>query len=160
MRARGSWCGHKKLEYLFEISFYNIYSAFVKGFTIHNRGPCMQLEQSLIELEKNMSWSKALIYVTSFSYLGAVTTSIGGFPLLTNVHPVSQAILFLCLFFILLSSFKYRKMKWVLSAVYGIAAILSFSGLSQWASYFGGPSLLGPAMAAWDLILAMALLLD
>ena len=120
----------------------------------------MQLEHSLSELENNMSWSKALIYVTSFSYLGGVTTSIGGYPLLTNVNPVVQALGFLSAFFILLSSFKYSKMKWVLSAVYGVLAILSFSGLSHWASYYGGPSLLGPAMAAWDLVLAIALLID
>jgi hypothetical protein len=120
----------------------------------------MELEHSLLELEANMSWYKALIYVTSFSYLGAVTASLGGFPLITNMHPIIQALGFLSLFFILLSSFKYRKMKWVLSAFYGIAAILSFSGLAHWASYYGGPSLLGPAMAAWDLVLAIALLLD
>jgi hypothetical protein len=120
----------------------------------------MKLADSLSELENNMSWTTALIYVTSFSYLGAVTTSIGGFPLLTNLHPIIQALGFLCLFFILLSSFRYRKMKWVLSAFYGIAAILSFSGLTHWTYYYGDPSLLGPAMAAWDLILAIALLLD
>jgi len=51
-------------------------------------------------------------------------------------------------------------MKWVLSAFYGIAAILSFSGLTPWASYIGGPGTLGPTMAAWDLSLAIALLLD
>lgn len=120
----------------------------------------MQLDESLSELEKNMNWSKALIYVTSFSYLGAVTTSIGGYPLLTNISPYIQTLGFLSLFFILLSSLKYRKMKWVLSAMYGIAAILSFSGLASWASYYGGPSLVGPAMAAWDLALAIALLLE
>ena len=120
----------------------------------------MQLEQSLSELETNMSWGKALIYVTSFSYLGGVTTSISGYPLLTNIHPVIQALGFLGLFFILLSSLKYRKMKWSLSAFYGVAAILSFSGLTPWASYLGGPGTLGPPMAAWDLVLAIALLLD
>ena len=81
----------------------------------------MQLEQSLSELEKNMNWNKALIYVTSFSYLGGVTTSIGGYPLLMDIHPISQAIGFLIAFFILLSSFRYRSMKWILSAFYGIA---------------------------------------
>ncbi len=120
----------------------------------------MQLEESLSELENNMSWGKALIYVSSFSYLGAATTSIAGYPLLANLHPVIQAIAWLSLFFILLSSLKYRKLKWGFSAFYGIAAIVSFSGLSHWASYYGGPNLLGPAMAAWDLVLAIALLLD
>ena len=71
---------------------------------------------------------------------------------MTNIHPVSQAIFFLLASFLLLSSLKMRKMKWVLSAFYGIAAILSFSGLTSWASYFGGPGTLGPAMAAWDLV--------
>ena len=120
----------------------------------------MQLEQSLHELETTMTWGKAFVYVTSFSYLGGVATSIGGYPLMTNIHPVTQAIFFLLAFFILLSSLKMRKMKWGLSASYGIAAILSFSGLTSWASYFGGPGTLGPAMAAWDLIIAVALLLD
>ncbi len=120
----------------------------------------MQLEQSLQELETNMTWGKAIVYVTSFSYLGGVATSIGGYPLIPNIHPVTQAIFFLIAFFILLSSLKMRKMKWVLSAFYGIAAILSFSGLMSWTSYFGGLGTLGPAMAAWDLILAVALLLD
>jgi ABC-type Fe3+-siderophore transport system permease subunit len=107
-----------------------------------------------------MTWGKALVYVSSFSYLGAVATSLGGYPLMTSIHPVSQAIFFLLAFVLLLSSLKMRKMKWVLSAFYGIAAILSFSGLTSWASYFGGPGTLGPAMAAWDLVLAIALLLD
>ena len=107
-----------------------------------------------------MTWGKAIIYVTSFSYLGGVATSIGGYPLIINIHPVTQAIFFLVAFFLLLLSFKRRKMKWVLSALYGIAAILSFSGLTSWTSYFGGPGTLGPAMAAWDLILAVALLLE
>ena len=120
----------------------------------------MQLKQSLQELETNMTWGKAAVYVTSFSYLGGVATSIGGYPLMTNIRPVTQAIFFLIAFFILLSSLKMRKMKWGLSAFYGIAAILSFSGLTSWTSYYGGPETLGPAMAAWDLILAVALLLD
>jgi hypothetical protein len=65
----------RALEYLIEISFYNIYSAFVKGFNIQNRGPCVQLKQSLQELEANMTWAKALVYVSSFSYLGGVVVS-------------------------------------------------------------------------------------
>jgi hypothetical protein len=120
----------------------------------------MQLEQSLQELETNMTWGKAVVYVTSFSYLGGVAVSIGGYPLMTNIHPVPQAIFFLLASFLLLSSLKIRKMKWFLSAFYGIAAILSFSGLTSWSSYYGGPGTLGPAMAAWDLLLAIALLLD
>jgi hypothetical protein len=119
----------------------------------------MQLEESLADLENNMNWSKALIYVTSFSYLGGVTTAIGGYPLITNFNPTLQALAFLSLFFILLSSLKYRKMKWVLSAFYGIATILNFSGLVSWTSFNGIPGLLGPAMAAWDLALSIAILL-
>jgi hypothetical protein len=120
----------------------------------------MQLEQSLSELDKNMNWNKALIYVTSFSYLGGVTTSIGGYPLIMDIHPILQAFGFLIAFFVLLSTFRYRSMKWILSAFYGIAAILSFSGLVTWTSYYGGPGFLGPAMAAWDLLLAIAILND
>ena len=73
----------------------------------------MKLEKTLSELETNMGWNKALIYVTSFSYLGGVTTSIGGYPLLTNIHPITQALGFLLAFFILLSSFRFKKMKWI-----------------------------------------------
>ena len=120
----------------------------------------MQLEQSLQELEANMTWAKALVYVSSFSYLGGVVASLGGYPLMPKIHSVSQSIFFLLASFLLLSSLQMKKMKWVLSAFYGIAAILSFSGLMSWTSYFGGLGTLGPAMAAWDLILAVALLLD
>ena len=97
-----------------DTSISDLHSSFIKGFSAQNRGSCMQLEQSLSELENNMSWGKALIYVSSFSYLGAATTSIAGYPLLANLHPVIQVIAWLSLFFILLSSLKYRKMKWVL----------------------------------------------
>jgi len=47
-----------------------------------------------------------------------------------------------------------------LAAVYGVMAILSFSGIQVWIHYAGDKSVLGPAMAAWDLALAIALLLD
>ena len=120
----------------------------------------MQLEQSLQELEANMTWAKALVYVSSFSYLGGVVATLGGYPLMPKIHPVSQSIFFLLASFLLLSSLQIKKMKWVLSAFYGIAAILSFSGLTPWASYIGGPGTLGPTMAAWDLSLAIALLVD
>ena len=149
-----------KLENLLEISFYDIHSPFIKRFNVQFRGSCMQLEQSLQELEANMTWGKALVYVSSFSYLGGVVATLGGYPLMPKIHPVSQSIFFLLASFLLLSSLQMKKMKWVLSAFYGIAAILSFSGLMSWASYFGGPGTLGPAMAAWDLSLAIALLLD
>lgn len=108
----------------------------------------------------DMTWNKALIYTSSFSYIGASVATLMGFPVMANLTPLMQAIFYLVMFAILQLSIKYGQLKYPLSAIYGILAMLSFSGIQRWIHYAGDMSILGPGMAAWDLALAVALLLD
>jgi hypothetical protein len=120
----------------------------------------MEINDSLSILSQRMTWCKALIYTSSFSYLGAVIVTIGGYPPVTNISPWFQTLFYLSAFLTLLASFKYPQIKWFFAAFYGLSAMWSFSGLMSWGYYFGDTNITGPAMAAWDLSLAMALLLD
>jgi hypothetical protein len=120
----------------------------------------MTLTQSIHNLHANMTWNKALIYTTSFSYLGATVATLMGLPVMDNVGSLPQALMYAAMFVVLLLSLKYSHLRMPLAAGYGVMAMLSFSGIQRWIYYAGDRSILGPWMAAWDLALAVALLLD
>jgi hypothetical protein len=107
-----------------------------------------------------MTWMKALIYTTGFSYLGAAIVAFMGLPVQDNVSPLGQALMQATLFVALFTSLKYSLFRLPLAALYGVLATLSFSGIQTWINYAGDRSILGPSMAAWDIALAIALLLD
>jgi hypothetical protein len=107
-----------------------------------------------------MTWNEALIYTTSFSYLGATVATLMGLPVQDHVSVFVQAFFYILMFAILLLSLKYKFMRMPLAAVYGVLAMLSFSGIQTWIHYSGDNSILGPGMAAWDLALAIALILE
>ena len=120
----------------------------------------MTLIQSIHEFRTGMTWNKALIYTTSFSYLGATVVTLMGLPILDYVGSFTQGIFYIAMSFILLLSLKYSVFRMPLAAVYGVMAMLSFSGIQTWIYYAGDSSILGPGMAAWDLALAVALLFN
>jgi hypothetical protein len=107
-----------------------------------------------------MTWMKALIFVSSFSYVGAAVVTIMGLPLMGYVGLSTQALNYFFMSTVLFLALRYEVLRMPLAAVYGVLAILSFSGIQTWIHYAGDNSVLGPAMAAWDLALAIALLLD
>ena len=120
----------------------------------------MTLLESIHDFSTKMTWMKALIYTTSFSYLGAAVVTLMGLPVQDNVSPLGQALISAAFFVALLTSLKYRLFRLPLAALYGVLAGLSFSGIQSWINYAGDRSILGPGMAAWDIALAIALLLD
>jgi hypothetical protein len=83
-----------------------------------------------------------------------------GIPVQENIGQFTQAISYFLSFTILLLSLKYRIFRLPLAAIYGVLAMLSFSGIQTWIYYSGDNNILGPGMAAWDLAIAIALLLD
>lgn len=120
----------------------------------------MEKEEEIFFRRDIARWNDAFIFTTSFSYISALIASLFGYPMISpTIFPVLvQVILYLSMFLLLLISFFNRRIRWAIAAGYGFSAMLSFSGLQPWVSYLGNSSLLGPAMAAWDLILAIALL--
>ena len=46
--------------------------------------------------------------------------------------------------------------KFILSFIYGIGAMLAFSGVIPWANYYGLGNI-GPFMMLWDIILGIAI---
>ena len=109
-----------------------------------------------------MKWSKALLFVTGFSYIGAAFLTIAGYPPEATLPPIFQILLYVCLGFLLFvaSIFKGRVdfVDYLLAALYGVLAVTSFSGIQRWVNYNGSSDFLGVAMAAWDLAVAVALL--
>ncbi len=120
----------------------------------------MTLLESIHDFSTKMTWMKILIYTTSFSYLGAAVVTLMGLPVQDNVSPLGQTLIYAALFVALLTSLKYSLLRLPLAALYGVLAGLSFSGIQTWINYAGDSSILGLGMAAWDIALAIALLLD
>jgi len=106
------------------------------------------------------SASRALIYATAFSYFAASLASLIGYPALQGIPPTQQAIFYFALgtvlCFICLNPIKH--VRYFMAAFYGATAAISFAGIQRWINYNGSSDILGPAMAAWDLALAVALI--
>ncbi|MHA2220169.1 MAG: hypothetical protein ACXACY_30170 [Candidatus Hodarchaeales archaeon] len=120
----------------------------------------MVLVEGIHEFNDNMTWMKALIITSCFSYLGATVVSLMGLPIMEHIDVFTQSINYLVMFTLLLLALRYNVLRIPLAAVYGVLAMLSFSGIQVWINYAGDKNILGPAMAAWDLALAIALLID
>ena len=120
----------------------------------------MVLVEGIHEFNYKMTWMKALIFTSCFSYLGATVVSLMGLPVMGHIGVLSQSISYLVMFTLLLLALRYNFLCIPLAGVYGVLAMLSFSGMQVWINYAGDKNILGPAMAAWDLALAIALLLD
>ena len=118
----------------------------------------MTLTQRIHNISLNMTWMKALIFTSSFSYLGATVVTLMGFPLQEYSNSSSQAIAYALMSIFLLLSLEFKILRIPLAAVYGVSAMMSLSGILIWINYSGEGSFLGPWMAIWDLALAVALL--
>lgn len=110
--------------------------------------------------DRPIRWNNGLIYASSFSYLAAAIATFIGYPSQDpRFVPISLQIAFYIVMSILLvASQLNRPLRWALAGVYGAVAMLSFSGVQRWINYHGDSSFLGPAMAAWDIALAIALM--
>lgn len=110
--------------------------------------------------------SSGLIYITVFSYLAAAIATLAGFPVMKGIGPLmvntaTQGAFYLAMAILLGYAFihpEIRTLRYTLAAVYGILAMLSFSGIQVWINYAGSNAYLGPAMALWDITLALVLL--
>ena len=113
-------------------------------------------------MKRPVRWNDAFIYASSFSYLAAALATLIGYPVMdSRLLPLYlQVGFYLVAFLLLLTSRVLSSMKWVVAGFYGMAAMLSFSGLQPWICYAGDLYLLGPIMAGWDLALAVALLIE
>lgn len=113
-------------------------------------------------MKRPVRWNDAFIYASSFSYLAAALSTLIGYPVMdSRLLPLSlQVGFYLVAFLLLLMSRVLSSVKWVVAGFYGMAAMLSFSGLQPWICYAGDMNLLGPIMAGWDLALAVALLIE
>ena len=86
--------------------------------------------------------------------------TIAGYPPMTGLSPFVQSIGYILAAVILSVYFTYNNtiLGGILAIIYGILAVLSFSGVQQWINYNGASDYLGVAMALWDLVLAVAIL--
>jgi len=106
-----------------------------------------------------------LLLVTAWSYAAAAVLALSGWPAMEAIgneviSPIFQACIYACLAALLAFSWTSRAPRWLLHALagfYGASAGLSFMGIQRWISYADAGDLLGPAMAAWDLAVALAL---
>ena len=109
-----------------------------------------------------MKWSRALLLVTGFSYLGAAFLTVAGYPPEATLPLPFQVLGYLCLGLLLFVVSVCRNtstsVNYLLAALYGVLAGTSFSGIQRWVNYNGSPDFLGVAMSAWDLAVAVALL--
>ena len=117
------------------------------------------IENDLREGTNHIKWNDALIYVSAFSYLAAAIATTIGFPPMNPEKITSsvQILSYFIAFSLLMACEFYPNLRFALAGLYGMLAMWSFSGLQQWVNYFGSEPL-GPPMAAWDLILAVALI--
>ena len=104
-----------------------------------------------------MKWSKSFILLSSASYFGAILLTLFGYPLLFNMNLISQILYYSGGFVGCLLVLKYERLGPYFAVAYGIVAIASFSGVQVWMNYHTDMAL-GPYMAAWDLMLGVALL--
>lgn len=106
-----------------------------------------------------VSWQKALIGTTIVSYGTAIVATAAGHPPLADIAPNVQMLQYATVGGLLSLHLLFPGNKWLrygIMGFYGMAAGLSFSGLQKW-NWDGVPQpILGPAMAAWDLALAVA----
>ena len=109
-----------------------------------------------------MKWSRALLLVTGFSYVGAAFLTMAGYPPEATLPLPLQILVYLCLGLLLFVASIFRDtstfINYLLAALYGVLAVTSFSGIQKWVNYNGSSDFLGVAMAAWDLAVAVALL--
>ena len=105
-----------------------------------------------------MKWSQSLILISAFSYFGAFIMLLLGYPSMLGPSYQLQLVWAISGTVFCLATLKYKKLGY-LGILYGILAILSFSGIQVWINYDGGYSL-GPYMALWDIVLGMAMLDD
>jgi len=108
-----------------------------------------------------MKIEESFVYTTTFSYAAASILALIGFPALEGIDPILQSLTF-GFAAIVLNYARVRPekrfLRKILAAIYGGLASASFGGIQKWRSYANGYGFLGPAMALWDLALAVALL--
>ncbi len=107
-----------------------------------------------------MSKSRAFIFTTAWSYIGALAVTIAGYPPMTGLSSLAQCEIYAlsAAFLFVYLSYQNTTLGRILGVLYGILAGLSFSGIQQWVNYNGASDYLGVAMALWDLSLAVAIL--
>lgn len=108
-----------------------------------------------------MKTGESVVYATTFSYLLAAVASLLGYPAMEGLHPMLQALSYGGLAFALNYARVHpenRDLRMALAALYGGLGMASFSGIQKWKSYAIADGVMGPAMALWDLTLAVALL--
>jgi hypothetical protein len=106
-----------------------------------------------------LRWNHSLIYVSVFSYLTIIITTLMGIPPLARMSSTDQLVLYSLSAIGLTLSSKIQWLKPILAANYGVVAMLSFSGYQIWIDYVGDLNL-GPYISLWDISLALALMSD
>lgn len=110
--------------------------------------------------ETPVKWNDALIFVTGFSYVGAAISTMIGYPPQDTRYLSTQlqVIIYMLSFLFLTFTRLYKPLRWFLAGTYGMMAMWSFNGVQRWIFYPSPSANLGTAMAAWDILLAIALL--
>jgi hypothetical protein len=106
-----------------------------------------------------MKWSLGLIYISLFSYLGAVLMTVLGYPPISGVSEWLQVFYYFLGAFLCYLGIRFKKLGYVIGMMYGVFAMFSFSGVAVWLNY-DGESSLGPYMALWDISIGVAMLND
>ena len=98
-----------------------------------------------------------VIVLSIFSYLTAAVASLLGYPAVKG-DPHLQGLSYLIIALVIWIAVLYdnENLKLALTALYGVAAMLAFSGIVVWNNYDGTLSL-GPYMAAWDILLGVCI---
>ena len=109
-----------------------------------------------------MKWHRAFIFVSVWSYLTLLVLALLKTPLAKlHVNTTLFVEIFIELIFMgmLLYSLYNPKFNYLFGAIWGFIAMLSFAGIILWTN-IGNISGLGVAMAAWDMIIGTALVMD
>ena len=106
-----------------------------------------------------MQANRAFIYISIFAYFACIIETLLGTPVIMNVSVWEQVLAYIILIILLTaylkSSYSKHTLGAILGALYGLGAMMAFSDFVLWAP---NSIVSGPAMAAWDLVLAVAIL--
>lgn len=110
-----------------------------------------------------MKASKALVLASIAAYGVGIAATLSGSPPIADIPANAQIAMMAGMGGLLSLHLKYPRNEWLkiaLTLAYGGLAAASFGGLQKW-NWSGQPQpILGPAMAAWDLALAVAVNAD
>ncbi len=106
-----------------------------------------------------MRWSRAFLLISVYSYLALLVFSglritILDLPMILSVGGSLLAALLIA------TTVKYPQVGTYFAVFFGCIAMLSFSGIIQWVSYYTSTIMTGSMMATWDIVIGVCMLME